>query len=82
MGGVEPQPFFGRLQMAENERKMELINTQIKVWDFRLAEDVIQFLIEKIEESELVEVLNKISTWQLLNHRECDVSQVMRILNY
>ena len=49
MGGVEPQPFFGRLQMAENERKMELINTQIKVWDFRLAEDVIQFFIEKIE---------------------------------
>lgn len=76
MGGVEPQPFFGRLQMAENERKMELINTQIKVWDFRLAEDVIQFLIEKIEESELFEVLNKISTWQLLNHRECGVEQV------
>ena len=68
--------------MAENERKMELINIQIKAWDCKLTEEVIQFLIEKIEESELVEVLNKISTWQLLNHRECDVSQVIRILNY
>ena len=66
-------------------KSMKIFSGNLIIWTLFWSEvlkrqDTFQvpyhFLIENVCEKDYFEVLNKISTWLLLNHRECGVGQM------